>query len=146
MNEPLNNFMFQAIFNNIYFIIANHKKELSNNSKIYLEHADSFFNDVILSLRSLNYSNDTTRDIEYHFINNLRDIVNVSNLGDKTSFKLNPENLNTVQSYFTKLKNDLITLKNNPQEFYLNSDLKNIKKTIRNMSNIFTEDSIMSPL
>ena len=118
--EHLEDFKYNLVFNNIYHIIMRRKRNLSENSKIYIDLAKELFQNVTKSLDSIL---DTSKDSSYHFTPHLKEIIECA--GKDTS-KMSSQEIIKVKEKVSSIINNLDNLKKDPHKFYGTKDSKEI--------------------
>jgi len=113
--EHLEDFKYNLVFNNIYHIIMRRKRNLSENSKIYIDLAKELFQSVTKSLDSIL---DTDKDKPYHIPPHLKEIIECTG---KDSL-INPQEVIELKEKFSLIVNNLDNLKKDPQKFYGTKD------------------------
>lgn len=110
--ERLEDFKYNIVFNNIYSIILKRKRNLSENSKIYIDWAKELFQSVTKSLDSIL---DTSKDSSYHFTPHIMEIIEYIR---KDTSKMSSQDAIELKGKVSLIINSLDDLKKNPNKFY----------------------------
>lgn len=139
--ESIEKFRLQIIFRNISYLITNRIVDLPKSSQNFLVQADVFFDNLIKSLNSLNYSENIEQSVSntYHFLPNLKEIVNLSK---QSSTKLKSADLIKIRDYFIWVRSELKKLYTNPEEFYSSTDINLIKDITDRIGEVYTDNHL----
>ena len=135
--DHFDNIGLQVSFNTVLHILNTRQITMSENGKANIIRATKFLDDVIRSIDSLRDTSEQNNESVYYFVPNLREIINIS----KTSpqIKISREKVIESKNHYLKVKSDLESLQQDPQNFF-SSSIDNTQKTISKILEIYSED------
>ncbi len=126
--KSLENLRYELSFNSIYSILKNQKIDSEQIFKVRVNDARNFFGEVINGLGSI------ASEGEYHFVENLGEIVNAFGYSD-----ISRGNINKIINKFKKTVNQLDSLEKNPEKFYKTKDSKELAYLCKELKGIYSE-------
>jgi hypothetical protein len=138
MNQ-MDKFEIGIIFKNISYLITNKITKLSDSSKANLIKSINFFNELIKSLDSLNYSAQINEkeNNSYIFFPNLQELVSsVPNIPQN----INKKEILFAKKYFLDIINQIENLKNDPEKFYAGKRSEQLKTLADKLALIHQEN------
>ena len=127
----------QVSFNTVFHILNTRQITMSENGKANIIRAIQFLDNVIRSIDSLRDTSDQNSESVYYFVPNLKEIINIS----KTSPKISREEVIESKNHYIKVKTDLESLQQDPQNFFSSFIIDDTLKTISKIKDIYSEDS-----
>jgi len=125
----LEDFKYNIVFKSIIYNIKG-RKNLSENSKIYIDWAQELFQSVAKSL-------DSMLDKSYYFTPHLKEIIKCS--GEK--IPKTKKEIIKLNKKFSLVINNLNNLKENPHKFYETKDAEEMLSLVDKLGNIYAIES-----